>query len=157
LANGSRSLVRKLGELYEHTVSRGWVYERLLPVSVRVIEADDGEAEFSCLGNSSIYVVNLERKVVKSLSVLGEISIEKVGFVFDNRADHLKTTLARKVELDPFAIADMAKASTYVGSAKKVNECLGQVDVVHRDRDMVETFDDVLKTIVHNVDIRHEA
>lgn len=131
--------------------------ECFLPPLLAVVESKDGEAEFPRSGNGCSYVSDLERQVVESLSVLFEIPVEEVVLVVNDGADHLKSALAREVELDPFEVFVIAEAATDVRSPKEIHERLGNLYVVNSDRNMIEAFDDVMKPFVRRLDISHDG
>lgn len=131
------------------------VDEGFLPIVLGVVESNNGEPELVGPRNGFVNIWHLECQVMHSLPVLVEVPVEKVVFVIDKRADHLEAALPGEIELDPSKVSFVAEAATDMGSTEKINECLGDVDVVDRDRDMVEPLDDVPKALMHRLDVGH--
>ena len=124
------------------------MHERFLPIGVRIIEPDNREAKFSCPGNGSAYISDLEGEMVEAFPVFIEIPVKEVLLVIDDGADHLETSLARQIELNPFEVPCVAEPAPNVCAAQEIDECLGSSDVVDGDRDMIESFDDVLEALM---------
>jgi len=131
------------------------VNERFLPFRIAVIETNNREPKLFGLCHGFFYVGHLEREVVHSFAVFVEVLVEEVVLVLDKWTDHLEATLLGEIELDPSKVTCMAEATTDVGSTKEINECLGDIDVVNRDRYVVEPLDDALKALMHRFDVGH--
>ncbi len=131
------------------------VDECFLPIVLGVVESNNSEPELVGPRNGFVNIRHLECEVVHSLAVLVEVPVEKVVLVLDKRADHLEPALPGEIELDPSKVSFVAEAAADVGPTEKIDECLGDVDVVHRDRDVVEPLDDAPKALMHRVDVGH--